>query len=60
MKAFRDVRAKVHEVYEKLDTKEAKKDVYIELLKLRGEVDQDQKVLFRDGEIEKRWRDCFD
>ena len=58
------------EAYEKLDTKEAEKDVYriarIREKKTRdlGTVscvkDKDHKVLVRDEEIKERWREYFD
>ena len=58
------------EVYEKFDTKEIEKDIYIiarirerntrDLCTVRCVKDEDQKVLIRDGEIKERLREYFD
>ena len=57
-------------MYEKLDTKEVKKDIYRivrirerktrDLCTVRYVNNEDQKVLVRDEEIKKRWREYFD
>ena len=64
-KAIQNARAKVYrEVYEKLDTKEVKKDIYRiarirerktrDLCTVRCVKDEDQNILVRDEEIEER------
>ena len=57
-------------MYEKLDTKEVKKNTYRivrirerktrDLCTVRCVNNEDQKVLVRDEEIKKRWREYFD
>ena len=70
-KVVQNARAKVYkEVYEKLDTKEVKKDIYRiarirekktrDLYIVRCVKDEDQKVLIRDEEIKERQREYFD
>ena len=70
-KAVQNVRAKVYKkMYEKLDTKDVEKDIYRitrtrerktrDLCIVRCVKDEDQKVLARDEEIKKRWREYFD
>jgi len=70
-KVVQNTRTKVYkEVYEKLDTKEIENDIYRiarirerktrDLCIVRCVKDEDQKVLVRDEEIKKRWREYFD
>jgi len=64
-KPIQNARAKVYkQVYEKLDTKEAEKDIYRiariretrDLCTMRYVKDENQKVSLRDEEIKERWR----
>ena len=70
-KAIQNARAKVYkEVYEELDTKEVEKDIYRiarirerntrDLCTVRRVKNEDNKLLVRDKEIKKRWKEYFD